>query len=270
MNNQPAQNENEVVFILFTSSSDWDNQKSLYPFLRKIKLPHSYSNSGGLAIWSPQNEQLICVSLSDIIILIKRIKANQLWKTEGLAITRRVTEIPLPDDKTEDQLLKTNTIEAQDRDQDKNQQEKYKLVDEVLITLMGEDAINLSTYLSSNQDIIAKMTEWEREFRANKLGHFFEILLEQMNEIDERKLDLAVRQFSWDKINEHEWRCAVPPVSGYVRLGWGGLLWVGIINSHDEEIKRSTNIGELDKAFDWVETELKTITSHPDFVPEQK
>lgn len=67
------------------------------PWIKPIE--KSDWQSKGIVAWSEQAQRVEVLSVSHVLQLINFMRSNDTWKTEGIPITRRYTQIILPDNR---------------------------------------------------------------------------------------------------------------------------------------------------------------------------
>lgn len=219
----------------------------------------------GVVVWHNEAQRVEAKSAGYALQLLEYMHTNDIWKENGIPITRQYI-----------QLLPTDTPKKrQSRKKGENQpsvekeESKSETVIEESFRLTPEESAQLMQTLEANEPSLRQMADEDEKHKSRVMGQVYSFLLRGARMSEGNEIDFSARSFKWeqepDKLN---WICDRPPNRGSAVVTEDNFFWRGCIECPDRFKRWSSYFVNLQEALSWVEQELEKIEQESDEVVE--
>ena len=209
----------------------------------------------GLIVWNNIDKKIESLNGSYALRLLNQLESQDNWKTEGISVTKQVTEIsyeipPRGRHKKNDQKPPTEL---------NNSKTYYK----EMVHLPSEAGPELIELINQNKVIITNMAEREKKQFNDAINHLIASALEFSCKEEVAKIDFSNRQFQWLSNTPNRWICHDSKADGHVCVGETKLFWCACVK-RQWKTEKSEYFEQFSSAIEWVEAGLVELADEPE------
>ena len=209
----------------------------------------------GLIVWNNVDKTIEALNGQYTLDLLEKLETQDSWKTDGISVTRLVSEISL-ETPPRGRRKKSEPEPAKEP-------AKPKTYYKEMVHLPPEAGPQLIELLNENKSRIVSMAEMEKKLCADAMRRLFESILDFQRKHEVEQLDLSNRQFQWVSNKPNRWVCQNLSAEGHVCLDETKLFWCACVE-RQKRIEKSGHVKEFSSAIEWAETELINLPAQPE------
>lgn len=209
----------------------------------------------GLIVWNNIDRKIEALNGSYTLRLLSQLESQDNWKTDGISITKQVTEI---------------SYEIPPRGRRKKNEQKpptesnhSKTYYKEMVRLPPEAGLELIELINANKIIITKMAEKEKKQFNDAMHQLIEWTLDISRKEEVAKFDFSSRQFQWLSNTPNRWICHDSKADGHVCVGETKLFWCACVK-RKWKTEKSEYFQEFSSAIEWVEAGLMELADEPE------
>ena len=209
----------------------------------------------GLIVWNNIDKKIEALNGSYILRLLNQLESRDNWKTEGISVTKLVSEIsleipPRGRRKKTEQKLSTES---------KNSKTYYK----EMVHLPPEAGPELIELINKNKAVITNMAEREKKQFNDAMHQLIEWAMEFSRKEEVEKFDFNSRQFQWLSNTPNRWICQHLKTEGHVCVDGTKQFWCAC-TKRQRKMEKSEYFQEFSSAIEWAEAELIKLADEPE------
>jgi transposase-like protein len=221
---------------------------------------NEWEHKPGLVIWIDASKKMERLSPLETLGLLKKLREDDCWHTEGMPITRHVARITLERAPKRRASRKKKKEEATEPAPEEKKPE-WEEVEEEVLRLNPPASVELFEFLQQHEGPLKEMAEEQQKHAQEVLEKVYSLILRSAHAHDIEEIDLSKRSLPWAKQSDGAALvCDVPPNRGTVKTSEDNYwFWQACIEQPDHFKNERADFVQLEEALSWAEKELLSI-----------
>lgn len=209
----------------------------------------------GLIVWNNIDKKIEALNGSYILRLLSQLESQDNWKTEGVSVTKQVTEISYE--------IPSRGRRKKNEQKPPTESNNSKTYYKEMVRLPPEAGLELIEFINANKIIITNMAEREKKQFNDAMHHMIGLALDFSRKEEVAKFDFSNRQFQWLSNTPNRWTCHDSKADGHVCVDESKIFWCACVK-RQWKTEKSKYFEQFSSAIEWVEAGLVELANEPE------
>jgi hypothetical protein len=263
-------------FVIISSKYDQEQTKKdpkIPDWVRKFYPEFDHC----VLVWNVEFHQTYTFFAFEALDILEDCKISNQWKTEGIPVIQKSTQINLPS------AYSKKALAAKEKQSTNTTQTKE------IFRINGKDAEGFVSALFAREQELEDMRDSDEKRTVTLFLHCYASIFNDFQEQEEKKIDLAYRQLKWSNEQKLHWTCEKGTFTGIVKSDQIyfqppmsrisdqrkqvyspsidriaiNLGWKAEVKSAERNYYQGKIFTHLEEALNWVENEMLSVKDEP-------
>lgn len=210
----------------------------------------------GLIIWNNENRKIESLNGQHCLRLLEQLESQDNWKSEGVSVTRLVTEFEI-------QLPPRGRRKKVEKESE--QSSKSRTYYKEVLHLPSEAGPEIISLINTHKSVISDMANQEKRQFDDAMKRLWESVLDFAHKEQLKKINFDGRTFKWILTGESQLACTYLSTGATICLEENRFFWCACVKRSGFSTKFEY-FQELLAAVEWTEKTMVEVEDEPQII----